>query len=397
MPSNKLNILYVTSHFPLPLIGGDRIKQYNILKHLSKDHNVHLVSMDRGFPITAELIMQIEELGIKVYPIHLNRFKAFTAGMIFSPLGGPLEVEYFRNKEFENTISSIVKAEKIDIGISFFLRTSAYLNKYDFKKILIADDCRSYYQKNTARYSGNIKQFIIRNYESKKLMEYERKITSKYDVTTLVTGDDLKHIRSLNSNCCLKILSHGVDIHKFVGSDNNQRKDLLFLGKLDVWVNLLMLKKILNDIFPKILVDYPETKLRIVGANPSKSLISKMNKNVILHKDVNDIVPFLQSAAAFIHPHRGGSGLQNKLLEAMSCGCPVITTSSGARGINIVNGYNGYIADNDEDFVSYAGLMLNNIHIREQISQQASKTIREQYLWSNVGNQLDDILNELSA
>lgn len=398
MAISGLNILYTTVHFPFPPIGGDRIKQLKILEYLAKNNNVFLISLDRGFEIRDEYVDEIRKLGIVPYTFKINNLKAYLNTALLSPFGLPMEINFFRHAGFRNKIHEILNNNKIDLIISYYLRTTQYTRNINCKKILISDDCRTFYQSRTAMESRNLRQRAIRAFETKRLIKYEADIADCYDITTYVTKEDLSQMRKLNGNARLRILSNGVDTAKYLPPlDNSGRKGLVFTGKLDVWVNNLIIKRIIENILPKIQSKMPGTILHIVGSRPTKVVLSYSSDSVIIHRDVPDITPYLQNAAAYIHAHLGGSGIQNKLLEAMSCGCPVVTTPSGAWGFDIVNGVNGFIGNSDEEIANYCVDLLNNPGLIDSVGRNAREYILNNHTWEHVYKSLELILEETTG
>ncbi len=396
MAVKGLNILYTTVHFPLPLIGGDRIKQYHIIKHLAESNKVFLVSMDRGYEVTQKDIDGMRSINVEPCVFPINPFRAYASAAILSPFGKPLEVNYFRNCGFSRKVKEIINNNKIDLIMSYYLRTTNYVRGYDIKKILVSDDCRTFYQSRTYKESTNLFQRAVRKYESSKLRKYESEIVEDFDVTTYVTSQDLEEMRKLNNKADLRILSNGVDTGRFCPPESNDgRSDLLFTGILSGWVNNLIVKKIVEDILPGIKIELPGVKLHLVGSRPSKDILKYESSSVIIHPNVPDLVPYLQKAALFVHPHLGGSGIQNKLLEAMSCGCPVVTTPSGAWGFNIVQGHNGFIANNDSEFIGLSVKLLKDRNLNNEISKNAREYILRNHKWEMIYESLDNIVHDV--
>jgi glycosyltransferase involved in cell wall biosynthesis len=396
MPVKGLNILFITAHFPYPLIGGERIKQSYLINHLAKNNKVFLVSLDKGYEIKDEYIQELKKNNIEAYGFRINKFKSYFNAAIYSPFGHPMEIEYFRHKLFNQKIKEIVANNKIDLVLNFFLRTAEYAKNINTKKILIAEDCRSYYQSRTSKVTANLREKAIRYYESVKLKKYESEIVNYFDLTTLVSDIDMEQMKLLNNKADIRILTNGVNTDIFSPPEKqNQRKDLLFLGKLDFLVNTMMVKRIIKEIYPLILKTNPDVKLHIVGANPTKELQKFASSQINFHSNVEKIAPFYQQAAAFIHPHEGGSGIQNKVLEAMSCSCPVITTSSGAGGIGIINRENGFIAGSNDEFAAIACELLNNEKLCNSIGENARKYILENHNWNNINQEFDRMIEEI--
>jgi polysaccharide biosynthesis protein PslH len=396
MKKSGLNILVTTPHFPYPLIGGERIKLFNLVKHLSENNKLFLVSLDRGYEIRDEYVDVIHNLGIETYTYKINKLTAITKAAFFTIFRNPLEIEYFNHSGFNNKINEIKSNHKIDLIINLFVRTAESVKSVGTKKILLAEDCRSYYQKRIADVTDNLLEEIRRNYDSKKLAKYESEIMNQFDITTVVTEDDLSQMKMLNSNADIRIFSQGVDSDYFKPDYLHvSRKDILFLGKLDMLANIMMVKLLAEKIFPLILQKLPDAKLIISGSSPGSEILKLQSDSITIYANPKNIAECYQASAVFIHPHCGGSGIQNKVLEAMSSGCVVITSPSGANGIGIVNGTNAYIANNYQEFADIAVELLQNPEKRQFVGDNARQYILKNKSWENELNKFDKIIEEL--
>ncbi len=393
----KLNILFLTPRFPFPLIGGDRLKAYYLLKHLALNHNVTLITFFQGKELKSEWVNELTNLGIDLKVIHINPVVAgIKCGLkLFTKY--PLEILYYYNDEFQNEVDKVLKEKKIDIGFSFFMRTAEYLKDKNIKKILIAEDCRTLYQIRSYEESKNLKQKAIRAWEHYKLKTYEPEIMKHFDFTTFVTAEDANEMQIQNINTKIRILTNGTDTDYFKPGDFSKRKDILISGKLDIWSNIIMIKRIVYDILPKILSELPDVKLTIVGAKPKSEILALASENVIIKTNVPDFLPYLQGARLFLHPHLGGSGIQNKLIEAMSVGCPVITTNTGNQGINATDGIEAIISNENSEIALKAIEVLKNDDLALNLSLNARKLILKKQSWNNVFQQLDELIKEAFA
>lgn len=391
----KLNILFLSPRFAYPVIGGDRLKQFHIFSYLAKKHNVTLVTFYQGKNIPIEYIKEIEKTGVELHIIPLNQIKA---GLSTIPrlLKYPLEIAYYTQKNFQKRVDELLKSKIFDVTFSFFMRAAEYVKNQNIKKILMSEDCRILYQYRSSKESNNLLQKIVRYWEYLMLKKYEPKIVNFFDIVTLVTEHDIEEMKKNNPKPNYKLLSNGVDINKFIPPDNqNDRKDILFAGKLDIWANVLMIQRIIKEILPLIRIKIPDVVFNIVGAYPPKEILSYASNNIKIHTNVPDMIPYLQNSALFLHPHSGGTGIQNKLLEAMSCGLPVVTTPTGIQGIHAENGKNVLVGKNNEELANHVISILENPQQANEISLNARKLIVEKHSWEYVFHSLDLILDEL--
>ena len=248
--TEPLKILFLTARFPYPLIGGDRIKPYYLLSHLAKKHKVTLVTFFQGKKPPEEYVRHIKSLGIELFVIPLNSIKA-GLNTLLSLHKYPLEIGYYTQPDFTKTIKKLTTENNFDLAFSFFMRTAEYIKDLPIKKILIAEDCRTTYQKRSYEETTNIKQKAVRYWEYIRLSKYEPNIVNSFNCTTLVTNEDIHSMKERNSKAEYRLLTNGVEISKFVPPANTtQRRDILFAGKLDVWANVLMIQNNCQRYFP---------------------------------------------------------------------------------------------------------------------------------------------------
>lgn len=395
-PTKVKTILLLSARYPWPLIGGDRVKMYYMLSHLAKQHRVILVAFSHGKAATAEQIEQIEKLGVEVHPITLNPVMAGLASIRSLWTKLPLEVAFYTRPAFQRKVDAILQTEHIDVAIAFFMRTAEYVrNKSSLRKILIAEDCRVVYQKRSAKSVKSPVQKLVRWWELFKLRPYERDIVGDFETTTLVSKQDLVAMKSANPTARYAVVTNGVNIERYAYQDNqHERHGLLFAGKLDVQSNHLIAMTIVRDIMPKVLKEMPEVKISIVGAKPKPELLKFRSVSCTISENVPDMVPYLQRAAVFVHPHLGGSGIQNKVLEAMAAGCVVVTSTTGLQGINAIHNVHCLVGTNNEEISQYIVQLLNDPPLRKRLARAARKLIEDEHQWAHVGKQLDTVLQD---
>ncbi|GAB1430637.1 glycosyltransferase family 4 protein [Ignavibacteria bacterium] len=394
--NKRMSILFLTPRFPWPLIGGDRIKSYHLLKHLARNNEVTLVTFSHNSLVTEEQKKAVEQIGVEFHAIPLNPIIAGlrSASSLFNDL--PLEVAFYTQPKFTRKVDELCAERNFDLGISFFMRTAEYIRNYSFKKILIAEDCRLMYQSRSSEASKNLQQRIIRQWETHRLRRYEPEVTKHFDCTTLVTREDIAAMRTQNPAAGYALLTNGVELDVYTPNFNMiSRTGILFVGKLDVWANEQMARLIIHEILPYIRTIRPDVALSIVGANPSASLRRLAGNGVEIYANVPSVKTYMQSAAVFLHPHKGASGIQNKALQAMACGCPVVTTQTGVQGIAVRHGEEVLIAKSSEELAEHALTLLNKPEYALRLARNARIVIEKYHSWEAIDNAFDNILAEL--
>lgn len=386
-------VLFLTPRFPWPLVGGDRVKSYYLLRHLAATHRVILVTFNHGSAPSADQRDAIECLGIELHAVHLDPVRAGLASARTFTSDLPLEIAFYTRPDFKRVVDDILRREHIDLGISFFMRTAEYLRHARIPKILIAEDCRVEYQTRSSNAARTPHQKVVRWWETRKLRSYEPRVVHDFDVTTFVSPEDVQAMRTLEPKGTYAVVTNGVDLDRFVMRENlDGRSGLLFAGKLDVLANHLMAEQIVREILPNVQRAVPETMLTIAGANPSSSLRAMATSHVRVEGNVPDLVPYLHQAAVFIHPHHGGSGIQNKVLEAMAAGCPVVTTRSGMQGIEAEHGVHALIGTSVQELQQHVITLLGDVDLRRRLAHNARRLMEETHTWSVVGQQLDAVI-----
>ena len=393
----RKKILFVISRFPYPLIGGDKIKSYYLMKHLAKHYDVTLAAISFNNIPDQKDFQPLLDLGLKVYTLPVKPIKDGMKAALMLHKIYPLEVAFYLKKDFQQLIDKLCEENDFDYGISFFLRAAEYLKDKKFKKILISEDCRVLYQTRSYQNTSNIFQKGVRWWEVMKLKKYEPQIVEKFDAVTLVTNDDIAAMKSQNPKPKYRLVTNGVNVEQFVPpADNSTRKDILFTGKLSVWSNTLMAIKTAKEIMPLIWEKYPDVKLHLVGSNPVPAIKELESEKIKVHGSVPDIAKYYKECKIFLHPHLAATGIQNKLLEAMSAGMASVTTQTGIQGIDGIDGEHFLIGSTNQEMADRTVQLLQDDDLYNKITKNARQLILDTHTWDIVNQQIDKVIDEIS-
>ncbi|HET7152962.1 MAG TPA: glycosyltransferase [Candidatus Kapabacteria bacterium] len=382
--------------YPFPLIGGDRVKSYHLLKILAQRHNVTCVSFVEDHPLKPEYIQAVEELGVKVYPISLHKVKAAMRVALTSLSAKPLEVQYYMDARFRRMVRMLHRLRPFDLAISFFMRTAEYARELPgTPRILIAEDARILLQQRAISSFRLSPGYFMRSLEHKKLLHYEPRIINEFDAVTYVSEAERAFMQKLNPEVRTAVITNGVDTDEFAFSaDQSHRKGIIFCGKMDVMHNVDMAVRIGKEIFPRLKKEFPDLEYTIAGKNPVRAVRALARNDIHVLGEVPHVQESIRSAALFVHPQKVGTGIQNKILETMALGTPVVTTPLGISGINAQDGVHARIT-RTEDFVAVCAQLLRSEIDRARMAQNARALIEREHTWEAVASQMDAVMERV--
>jgi len=377
-----MRILFLTHRVPYPPNKGDKLRAFNILKHLSRRHLVHLacLSEDRSdLEYRDELTKYAQEIDVVFMSALWRRFKS--AFYLFSKR--PLTLPHFYSQSLAAKIKKAMDKERFDLIYIYSSCMAQYvLEDKKTRKIMdfIDVDSDKWYQYSQfARFPLN----IIYGLEGAKLRRYEEKIAANVEKCIAVSNEEIGLFKSFLPKEKLLAISNGVDFEYFKpGNNGYERNRLIFTGAMDYFANVDAVLYFYRAIFPLIRKQVPGTRLFIVGANPSKEVQAlARDRDVTVTGFVEDIRPYLERSSVCVAPLRIGRGIRNKILEAMSMGVPVVTMTRALFGIDAMPERDIFIADEPEQFAKKTINLLKDNELRQKTSKNSRKLIQEKFDW----------------
>ncbi|MBN2746833.1 MAG: glycosyltransferase, partial [Bacteroidales bacterium] len=219
---------------------------------------------------------------------------------------------------------------------------------------------------------------------------YESMVFERFPNRILITETDRDIFPHPDRNQ-ISIVPNGVDLEYFKPNQSLKTHDIIFAGNMNYPPNVDAVLFLLNDIMPIVWKRKPQTKVLIAGANPAASIRQKASDLVEITGWVDDISEAYSSARIFVAPMRIGTGLQNKLLEAMASGLPCITSPLAFRPLKATKNIDVLVAETADDYANLIVELIDNHIFWEICSLQGRKFVEKNYSWKTVGNQLNDL------
>ncbi|MBL4709312.1 MAG: glycosyltransferase [Flavobacteriales bacterium] len=385
-----MRIGILLSRFPYPLEKGDKLRAFHQIRELSKTNQIFLCAISDQ-KVDQKSIDQLKPYCEEIKIIRLSKpiiLWNLLFGLFFSKL--PLQVAYFYKKSARKELVNFFVNHKVDHIFCQLIRVSEYLK--DLKSIPKTIDYMDVLSKGMERRIEKASPLLkpLIRIETKRLKKYEHFIFTAFQHQTIISEQDRDLIIHGN-NHEIEIIRNGVDQEFFSPRDVDKKYDLVFTGNMSYPPNVDGVSFLVEKILPVIWEDNPNIKLVIAGANPNSRVQKLAQEKVIVTGWVDDIREYYASARIFIAPMQIGTGLQNKLLEAMAMKIPCITSPLANNALKATHEENILIAEHISDYVVEIQRLLNDQSFANRIAQNGFDFVGDKYNWNSTTKQLENL------
>lgn len=384
----KPSLVAVLSRFPFPLEKGDKLRAYHQLREMSKTFDIHLICISEK-PVPEEHQKEILGFCREIHVFELPKWKSwlYAARMLFATK--PLQVGYFYSKNIQKRVHSILKTVQPAHIFCQLVRASEYVKNYhNCPKTLDYMDAFSMGIERRISLQPFYLRWVFR-LESKRLAQYERQIYDYFEVHTIISEQDAR-LLGTSPNQKITCIPNGVSSRFLTySSPEMTRKELVFVGNLNYPPNVEAVKYILFQILPLAEKESKNWTFLAAGAEPSEEITNafKKVKNAELLADVVDIREAYCAGKVFVAPMIIGTGLQNKLLEAMALGIPCVTTSLANNALEAREKEEICIANSPAEFVKEITYLLEPENA-SKMGLAGQNLIRNQFSWEKCTSKL---------
>ena len=400
-----MKIAFVVPYVPNQI----RTRSYNLIIHLSNlGHDVDVFTVGTG----SDDLVDAELLKLKcrnVYYYHQPLWRSLLNSAIAVPSDKPLQSVYSLQPELLRRLKTIFgnKNPEYDILHIEHLRGSEYGMFFrshfpDLPIIWDSVDCISYLFRQAAGQSGSLFGKFMTRFELGRTQKAEAKLLNIFDHVLVTSAADKTALLDTVVNgirpAPITVLSNGVDQDHFKPNLDILRdlETLIFSGKMSYHANISMVKYLVDEIMPLIWKHRPKVQLWVVGKDPSAE-IKRMADNPLIHVTgtVEDIRPFLWRATVAVAPVVYGAGVQNKILESMAVGIPVVTTSKAVSSLGVTAGKEVLIGDTPEDFSEAVLQLLEYPEARGSVGEAGRSHVQKHHNWLEIAQELVQIYDRL--
>jgi polysaccharide biosynthesis protein PslH len=397
------NLLYLVHRLPYPPNKGDKVRSYHLLKHLVRRHRVFLGTF-LDDPDDEPYLGAVRALCADLHVARLHPTRARIASLAGLATGQALTLRYYADSGLRRWVAGVARDERLDAAVVFSSSMAQYTDGLNLPCLVDFVDVDS---AKWAQYADNHRwpmSWLYRR-EGERLLACERDVASRAQRSFFVTEKETELFRRLAPECAKVVepLSNGVDAELFApdvarpSPFGASEIPIVFTGAMDYWPNVDAVTWFAREMLPSLRAAWPALRFHIVGRSPTAAVRALAGEGVSVSGTVPDVRPYLQHAAAVVAPLRLARGIQNKILEAMAMGRPVIAASECAEAIGAEPGTELLTALDAEAFVRQLDALLRDPQRAAAIGAAGRQRVLRDYSWDAHLSAIDHHLSGLPA
>ncbi len=396
-----MRLLFLAHRLPYPPHKGDKIRALNILRFLARRHEVHLgclIDDPNDLSYLGEVRQYVGELLFERIHPGLRKLLALTA----LARAQPISVDCFYSRRLQRRVDDLIEKRRIEGVFCFSSQMAEYVFRSRHaasaarpKRVMDLIDVDSLKWRQYAQESPPWSAWIYRR-EARCLGAYEERIAREFDRVLVVSEQERGHFPGADRHGRIEAMSNGVDLEFFSPAHPPGsmlgNASLVFTGVMDYRPNVEGVRWFVEHVFPRIRSQVPAARVFIVGNRPTAEVRRlERHRGVSVTGFVPDIRDYLAGATACVAPLRIARGIQNKVLEAMAMGRPVVTTPAAYEGIQATSGTDLVVADTEEAFATATVELLQNPAHAARIGRNARACVERRYSWATNLRVLEEI------
>ncbi|MEO8288304.1 MAG: glycosyltransferase [Chloroflexota bacterium] len=384
-----VRILFVTPRFPYPPLKGDTLRTYHQIRALSRDHQITLLSMADA-PVSREDYDHVARFCSHVEVVRLPRWRAalnLGTGVLSDR---PLQVSYYHSPIFQQRLDETLMKGKFDaIHVTLIRMLPYFWERTDLPVVVDLIDSLAL-NLEARRNSVRGPRHLAYEMEYQRVLDFERSVVERFPALVVSSPADKEMLGGKN----ISVIPNGVDLDKFALQPQQGRdpQTLIFTGNMGYGPNEEAVLWFIAEVWPVLRSKHPRLRFQVVGTNPTDRVgEAARTAGVEVLGRVPEVTHYLGKATIAVCPMRSGSGIQNKVLEAMATGTPVVATRIANRGVGGAANHDLLVADSPADFAYEIERLLNDAQLRADLASAGRALVEQKFRWEEHANQLSII------
>jgi Glycosyltransferase len=391
-----MKIFVVLPRIPYPLEKGDKLRAFNQIKQLAKNNEIVLCALNDDPKIDEQLAFK----ALQPYCVSINFIRVSKVMILFGLIkaffkGIPFQCGYYYNRRSAAKIDQLIMLHRPDMLFGQLLRVAEYIRYSNVPKTIDYQDVFSMGMKRRADIASPFLRPIFMM-EYHRLQRYEHAIFDDFDIKTIISEPDRSLIPHADKDKIL-IIPNGVDHEYYKPQKRVKKYDLVFTGNMGYAPNVNAVEYLANEILPKVWEKLPNVKMYIAGASPDPRVKKVACDNIIISGWLDDIRDAYAQSKVFIAPMRIGTGLQNKLLEAMSMKLPCITTPLANNSLCARDGKEILVGSFSYELAADIIMLLTDTQKADEMAQAGYDFVHRVYDWCSATHVMEKAMQEVLA
>lgn len=384
-----MKILVLLPRVPFPLEKGDKLRAFNHIRYLSKNNEIFLCALN-DTAIHPEAIKNLRPFCKSIHILNITKPGILWNLTVALFKGIPFQTGYFYNKKAQNKIDKIIDQEKPDHIFCQLLRVAEYVKNHRIPKTL---DYQDVFSKGVERRIEKAPFYLkpLFNSEYRRLLNYENIVFSWFDNKTIISEPDRDFIPHPEKTKIV-IIPNGVDYEFFKPLNREKEYEIVFIGNMGYPPNVNAAEFLAHEILPLVHKTKPEARLLLAGASPDKRVLALQTDKIQVTGWVDDIRECYAKARIFIAPMQIGTGLQNKLLEAMAMKIPSITSRLANSALGAKDGKEILVGNTPAEYAAHIIKLLENTAFADEIAGAGYNFVTGNYDWERATAKLEALM-----
>jgi len=384
-----MKILVLLPRVPYPLEKGDKLRAYNHIRYLSKNNEIILCALN-DTRIHPDALKNLKPFCKSIHIISISKLRI--AWNLFTALfkGIPFQTGYFYNRKAQKLIDKIIAQENPDHIFCQLVRVAEYVKYQGIPKTL---DYQDVFSKGIERRIEKASFYLkpLFNAEYKRLLKYEKQVFSWFNNKTIISRPDRDFIPHPEKDKII-IIPNGVDYEFFKPLKREKKYEIVFIGNMGYPPNVDAAEYLALKILPLVQGSKPKARLLLAGASPDSRILALQSDNIQVTGWVDDIRECYAQARIFIAPMQIGTGLQNKLLEAMAMKIPCITSPLANSALGAEDRKEILVGNTPAEYAAHIINLLDNASFAEEIAEAGYRFVIGNYDWAGATSKLEELM-----